>query len=218
MHYLTDYRADLRASPSALLPGARSVICVAFPCNGPEPYSTEFSDSERGWIARYAWGEDYHSRVRQKLEELAAKLMVLCQFNWRACVDTAPLLERSLAQAAGLGWIGRNTCLINQKMGSFFFSANCLQLSKLRPTRRHLIAADHALDASMPARPRRSFPPPMADSSSIRGFAFRISRSSSAAGFPSSIAPKWETTSLDAISARMFVPGTEKRPEPKTGR
>jgi epoxyqueuosine reductase len=133
MHYLTDYRADLRASPSALLPGARSVICVAFPCNGPEPYSTEFSDSERGWIARYAWGEDYHSRVRQKLEELAAKLLVLCQFNWRACVDTAPLLERSLAQAAGLGWIGRNTCLINQKMGSFFLLGELLTTLEIAP-------------------------------------------------------------------------------------
>jgi epoxyqueuosine reductase len=126
MHYLTDHRGDLRATPAELLPGARSIICTGFPYNGPEPYSTEFSDPELGWIARYAWGEDYHKTLRQALQLLADKLLKIEQFSWRACVDTAPLLERSLAHAAGLGWIGRNTCLINQQQGSWFFLGELL--------------------------------------------------------------------------------------------
>ena len=133
MRYLSDRRADLRAHPSALLPEVRSVICVGMPYGGPEPYSTEFSDSERGWIARYAWGEDYHEILRRKLEALAAKLLEIEHFTWRACVDTAPLLERSLARDAGLGWIGKNTCLINQGRGSWFLLGELLTSLDIEP-------------------------------------------------------------------------------------
>jgi epoxyqueuosine reductase len=133
MRYLTDRRAALRASPESLLPGVRSVICVGLPYNGPEPFSTEFNDAERAWIARYAWGEDYHFTVRRKLENLAAKLLLLQQFQWRACVDTAPLLERSLARSAGLGWIGRNTCLINQQLGSNCYLGELLTTLEIEP-------------------------------------------------------------------------------------
>ena len=66
MRYLTDHRADVRAHPEHLLPGARSIICVGFPYNGPEAVlHANFSDPERGWIARYAWGEDYHVTLRK---------------------------------------------------------------------------------------------------------------------------------------------------------
>jgi epoxyqueuosine reductase len=133
MRYLTDRRGDLRETPAALLPGARSIVCTGLLYNGPEPYSTEFSDAELGWIARYAWGEDYHVTVRQRLELLAAKLLQHSDFAWRACVDTAPLLERSLARAAGLGWIGRNTCLINQQAGSWFFLGELLTTLEIPP-------------------------------------------------------------------------------------
>lgn len=133
MRYLTDHRAGLRVSAAELLPGARSVICVGLPYSGPDPYSTEFSDAECGWIARYAWGEDYHFTVREKLEQLAVKLLEIQEFVWRACVDTAPLLERSLARTAGLGWIGRNTCLINQKLGSFCFLGELLTTLEIEP-------------------------------------------------------------------------------------
>jgi epoxyqueuosine reductase len=121
MRYLTDHRATKRSHPESLLPGVRSVISVGMLYNGPEPCSTEFSDPERGWISRYAWGEDYHDVVRAKLERLVSKLLAVEAFKWRACVDTAPLLERSLAHQAGLGWIGKNTCLINQQLGYWFF-------------------------------------------------------------------------------------------------
>jgi epoxyqueuosine reductase len=133
MRYLADHRAGLRASPAELLPGAQSVICVGLPYSGPEPCSTEFSDADCGWIARYAWGEDYHVNVRVRLEHLAFRLLEKKTFAWRVCVDTAPLLERSLARVAGLGWIGRNTCLINQKLGSFCFLGELLTTLQIEP-------------------------------------------------------------------------------------
>ena len=133
MRYLTDHRAQIRSDPANLLPGCRSIICTGLNYNGPEPYSTNFNEVERAWISRYAWGEDYHTIVRAKLEQLARKLLEYEEFSWRACVDTAPLLERSLAQTAGLGWIGRNTCVINQGLGSWFFLGELLTTLELAP-------------------------------------------------------------------------------------
>ena len=122
MGYLTDRRAELRQDVRTLLASAESVICVGKLYNGPEPYSNAFDDGERGWIARYAWGDDYHDVLRGGLERLAHALeQVAGSFAWKACVDTAPVLERSLARQAGLGWIGKNTCLINEQRGSWFF-------------------------------------------------------------------------------------------------
>jgi epoxyqueuosine reductase len=133
MRYLTDRRGEIRSDPAHLLPGCKSIICTGLNYNGPEPYSTNFNDSERAWISRYAWGADYHAIVRAKLEQLARKLLEYQEFLWRACVDTAPLLERSLARAAGLGWIGRNTCVINQGLGSWFFLGELLTTLDLAP-------------------------------------------------------------------------------------
>jgi epoxyqueuosine reductase len=133
MRYLTDHRADLRSDPAQLLPDVRSIICAGLVYNGPEPYSTRFADRERAWISRYAWGEDYHDIVRAKLENLNRKLLEIEQFNSRVCVDTAPLLERSLARRAGLGWIGKNTCLINQQLGSWFFLGELLTTLEIEP-------------------------------------------------------------------------------------
>jgi len=131
MSWLTDHRAALRSDPRNLLPSARSVICVGKVYNTPRPYSTELSDDELAWISRYAWADDYHPLMRRGLEALAAKLGP--DHEWRACVDTAPLLERSLARAAGLGWIGRNTCLIHQEIGSWFFLGELLTSLHLDP-------------------------------------------------------------------------------------
>jgi epoxyqueuosine reductase len=134
MRYLTDHRADLRSDPASLLPGVRSIISVGLLYNGPEPYSTAFSDSERAWISRYAWGEDYHKILRQKLKELDMRLSAAFPgHRWKACVDTAPILERSIARQAGLGWIGKNTCLINQNSGSWFFLGELLTTLQIEP-------------------------------------------------------------------------------------
>ncbi len=133
MKYLTDHRADIRGDMERLLPGVRSVICTGTLYNGPEPYSTEFSDPERAWISRYAWGEDYHDTIQARLKQFVCKLQEINGGEWRSCVDTAPLLERSLARQAGLGWIGKNTCLISQKEGSWFFLGEILTTLKVEP-------------------------------------------------------------------------------------
>ncbi len=119
MGYLTDRRAQVRTDPKLLLPTARSIICVGKLYNGPQPRSSEVQEAGRGWISRYAWGDDYHDVLRQGLRQLVAKLGP--DHEYQICVDTAPLLERSYARQAGLGWIGKNTCLINQEIGSWIF-------------------------------------------------------------------------------------------------
>jgi epoxyqueuosine reductase len=128
MGYLTDRRGGLRADVRSLLPSAKAILCVGKRYNSPYPYSTNFNDAERGWISRYAWGADYHDVLKTGLTRVAEKLMQTAghPFDWRICVDTAPLLERSYARLAGLGWIGRNTCLINEQHGSWFFLGELL--------------------------------------------------------------------------------------------
>jgi epoxyqueuosine reductase len=135
MGYLTDRRAGLRDSPRSLLPSARSVICVGKLYNTPWPYSTKFAGPECAWIARYAWGDDYHDVVRRGLERLRDLLRehARAPFESKICVDTAPLLERSYARMAGLGWIGKNTCLINQQNGSWFFLGELLVSLGIQP-------------------------------------------------------------------------------------
>jgi epoxyqueuosine reductase len=128
MGYLTDRRGDLRADPRNLLPTAQSIVCVGKLYNTAHPHTTEITDTKRGWISRYAWGADYHDVLRQGLELLVRRILELHggPFDWKICVDSAPLLERSYARAAGLGWIGKNTCLINQQQGSWFFLGELL--------------------------------------------------------------------------------------------
>ena len=135
MGYLTDRRAALRDDPRHLLPSARSIICVGKLYNSPKPYSTRLSNDDLAWISRYAWGDDYHEVLRTGLERLAGELRLHTgePFDHKICIDTAPLLERSYAYRAGLGWIGKNTCLINQPMGSWFFLGELLTSIDLEP-------------------------------------------------------------------------------------
>jgi epoxyqueuosine reductase len=131
MGYLTDRRATVRTDPKRLLASARSIICVGKLYNGPQPRSTEVKETGLGWISRYAWGDDYHHVMRRGLEQLAAKLG--SDYEYKICVDTAPLLERSYARQAGLGWIGKNTCLINQEIGSWVFLGEILTSLAIAP-------------------------------------------------------------------------------------
>jgi len=135
MRYLTDRRAEVRQDPRNLLPSARSIVCVGKLYNTPLPYSTRFSDLTRAWISRYAWGGDYHDDVRRGLELLAQKIEARAGagFEFKLCVDTAPLLERSYARLAGLGWIGKNTCLIHEGAGSWFFLGEILVSEEIEP-------------------------------------------------------------------------------------
>ena len=125
MNYLHDER---RLDPRLALDGARSVIVVALNYNAPQPYSTEQAgvheaDSPRGWVSRYAWGDDYHEVLREKLNVLVARMHARWPepFEARAYVDTGPVIERVAAKYAGLGWLAKNTCLINEQLGSWLF-------------------------------------------------------------------------------------------------
>ncbi|HEX8984537.1 MAG TPA: tRNA epoxyqueuosine(34) reductase QueG [Bryobacteraceae bacterium] len=134
MRYLADRRAGVRDDPRLLLPSARSVISVAAEYSTPWPHSLAFDDRERAWISRYAWGDDYHDVMRRGLERLERLLRERAgAFESKICVDTAPLLERSYARRAGLGWIGRNTCLINQQCGSWLFLGELLISLEIAP-------------------------------------------------------------------------------------
>ena len=126
MRYLTDRRAELRRDPRRLLENARTVICVGKLYNTSAPYSDPP-------ISRYAWGQDYHDVLRRGLEELVRRLAQIETFDWKICVDTAPLLERTYARLAGLGWIGKNTCLIHEPLGSWFFLGELLTSLDLEP-------------------------------------------------------------------------------------
>jgi epoxyqueuosine reductase len=131
MGYLTDRRAQIRTDPQLLLASARTIISVGKLYNGPESHSTELGDSELGWISRYAWGADYHDVMRRGLERLVQQLPD--GHDYKICVDTAPLLERSYAREAGLGWIGKNTCLINQEIGSWLFLGEVVTSLAIEP-------------------------------------------------------------------------------------
>ena len=135
MQYLAGRRAALRDDPRHLLPEARSIVCVGKLYHTPQPLSTGLTDLERAWISRYAWGDDYHASMRAGLERLRSLIEAKAAQPVRAkiCVDTAPLLERSYARLAGLGWIGRNTCLIHQGAGSWFFLGELLVSLEIPP-------------------------------------------------------------------------------------
>jgi epoxyqueuosine reductase len=128
-----------RASLNSAVAWARSVIVCAINYNTAQPYSTEFNHPGHGWISRYAWSkEDYHEAVMRRLGDVEAKLRQELQcmnqeLQTRCCVDTGPLVERVYAKYAGIGWIGKNTCILNQKLGSWLFLGVILTSIELPP-------------------------------------------------------------------------------------
>jgi epoxyqueuosine reductase len=115
--------AERRADVRSVLPSARTVISTATVYNTRRPYSTECSDPDAAQVSRYAWGDDYHDVVGRRLDALLAWMREASPepFEARAYVDTGPVQERVYAQWAGLGWIGKNTCLISPELGSWIF-------------------------------------------------------------------------------------------------
>jgi epoxyqueuosine reductase len=119
-----------RASLAHAAPWARSVVVCAINYNTAQTYSTQAPDDStkvqgRGWISRYAWGrQDYHDSVMRRLRQVETALRNACGTDdlvTRCYVDTGPIVERVAAKYAGIGWIGKNTCIINQKLGSWLF-------------------------------------------------------------------------------------------------
>ncbi len=115
--------AERRMNVRAVMPSAQSVISLATIYNTHQPYSTERDDPAIASIARYAWGDDYHGVIERRLDALLERLRGLAgpSLEARAYVDTGPVQERVYARHAGLGWIGKNTCLINAEAGSWLF-------------------------------------------------------------------------------------------------
>ena len=126
--------AERRADVRQVVPGARSVIVTGTLYNTGRPYSGELPpDTAR--ISRYAWGDDYHDVLKARMDALLAWMREAAgePFEARTYVDTGPVQERVWAQYAGLGWIGKNTCLINPGVGSWLFLAEIVSTLPLEP-------------------------------------------------------------------------------------
>jgi epoxyqueuosine reductase len=133
MAYLASERSlARRTDPRLILPECKSILALATLYYPPVPQTDQ---SGRGKVAAYAWGYDYHEVLTQRMQALVAfiELQVGQSVPNRCYTDTGPLLERDLAQRAGLGWIGKNTCLINPRLGSYFFLAEVLLGVELEP-------------------------------------------------------------------------------------
>jgi epoxyqueuosine reductase len=137
MKYLSDQR---RSNPASVMPGLRTVVVCALNYNAPASRSIDALQPDaadpRGWISRYAWGQDYHEVLQQKLQSLADVLPERFPepHEARIYADTGPLHERVFAKHAGLGWLGKNTLLLNSKLGSWFFLGAILTTLDIPPT------------------------------------------------------------------------------------
>jgi len=158
---------DKRSRPEELIPGTLRVVSVGldYGRNDDDSAWRTIADGERAYVARYALGRDYHKLMRQRLQQLADRIAAeVGPFGHRVFVDSAPVLERALARNAGLGWIGKHTCLIDKDGGSWFFlgeiyidlplpvdapatahCGSCVRCIDVCPTQA--ITAPHRLDA-----------------------------------------------------------------------
>jgi epoxyqueuosine reductase len=158
MAYLAN-RLDAYTHPRYVLEGVRSLVMLGWEYRLDEPVAPLPGE---GRVSRYAWGDvDYHDLLRDRLRQLAERLAELAPgCRVRGVVDTAPLLEREFAQLAGLGWVGKNTLLLNHRIGSWFFLAALLTDADLTPDDPW--EADHcgSCRACLDACPTQAFPAP----------------------------------------------------------
>ena len=128
-----------RSSLRQAAPWARSIVVCAIDYNTDQPYSTHAGSTTQGWISRYAWMRDYHDVLLPRLRKLEADFVAMCVQSdlgaprtW-CYVDTGPVIERIFAKYAGVGWIGKNTCILNQELGSWLFLGVMLSSVELSP-------------------------------------------------------------------------------------
>jgi epoxyqueuosine reductase len=147
-------RRELREDPTRVLAGARTVIAVAVHYahrGGASPGGpAESGQGSPGCIAAYARGTDYHVVVGDRLRKACVELTRLYPAVYRYYVDTGPVLERDWGQAAGVGWVGKNTCLIDSRRGSFFFLGVILTTLELEPdpsSEKHCGTCRRCIDA-----------------------------------------------------------------------
>ncbi|HND89889.1 MAG TPA: tRNA epoxyqueuosine(34) reductase QueG [Saprospiraceae bacterium] len=138
---------DLRVDPTLLVPGAKSVICLTFNYHNPERQH----DPEAPRVSQYAYGEDYHFVVKERLKSLLQYMQAeVGEINGRCFVDSAPVLEREWARRAGIGWTGRHTLTLHPRRGSYFFLAEIicdLPLSYDDPVRDHCGTCRRCIEA-----------------------------------------------------------------------
>jgi epoxyqueuosine reductase len=154
MGYLAD-RFTERTDPGTYLPGARSVICVAMNYFSPLQPVAEAPVSPvsaaNGKIARYALGDDYHELIKPRLHALADWLRQAAPgCDTKAAVDTAPVMEKELAARAGIGWMGKNTCIIHPRLGSWLFLGEVITTATLavdEPITDHCGTCSRCIDA-----------------------------------------------------------------------
>ena len=128
MQYMENH-FDKRLDPSKLVPGAKSVVSLLY-----NYFPEENQNPKAPKIAKYAYGEDYHFVIKDKLKEFVHRMEEkIGQVEGRVFVDSAPVMERKWAEKAGLGWIGKHSLLINKKEGSFFFIAELILDLELQP-------------------------------------------------------------------------------------
>jgi epoxyqueuosine reductase len=158
MRYLAD-RRDAYNHPRHVLDGVRSVVMLTMNYRTAEPVLPQPGE---GRVSRYAWGDaDYHDVIRAKLKEMAAFLQELIpDAQTRGVVDTAPIMEREFAQLAGLGWIGKNTLLLNRDRGSWFFLAALVTDVELEYDAPHEMDHCGTCRACLDACPTDAFPQP----------------------------------------------------------
>ncbi len=122
MQYM-ERSAEKREDIKKVFPSAKSVISCGLNYNTDYPYSISEMDKSRGWISRYAWGDDYHYVMEEKLKSLLEYIKKESRYEVEAkvYVDTGPVLDRVYAKYGGIGWFGKNTCILNQDIGSWFF-------------------------------------------------------------------------------------------------
>jgi len=131
MGYLHN-RFEERTDPATYVPGAQSVICVAM--NYHVPLESAPQEGPHARVARYALGDDYHELIKKRLHALADRIRQLApEAQTRAAVDTAPVMEKELAARAGIGWLGKNTCIINEEIGSWVFLGEIITTLPLPP-------------------------------------------------------------------------------------
>jgi len=157
MQYL-ESRAHAYEHPSHVLPDARSLLLLGAAYRTEEPVAPQ---SGEGRISRYAWGHDYHDVLREKLHTLCDILRAeVPGANARGVVDTAPLLEREFAQLAGLGWVGKNTLILNKRLGSWLFLAAVLTDQVLDYDEPHAASHCGTCTACLDACPTQAFVAP----------------------------------------------------------
>jgi epoxyqueuosine reductase len=126
MSYLAS-RFEERTDPATYFPGAKSIICVAINYHATlQPPDPSDSNAVPGKVARYALGQDYHEIIKSRLHQLADWLRTQAPCESRCSVDTAPVMEKELAARAGIGWLGKNTCIINEQIGSWLLLGEIL--------------------------------------------------------------------------------------------